>query len=82
MVEPVNNENEEELSLLSPNNKGDGSWQLNFDGYQLSPERKEKRPPRGIHDCYGVLGILKKILIFSVVISVIKVTINCHACFA
>jgi hypothetical protein len=57
MVEPVNNENEEELSLLSPNNKGDGSWQLNFDGYQLSPERKEKKPPRGIHDCYGVLGI-------------------------
>eukprot|EP00258_Populus_trichocarpa_P007421 XP_002312066.2 metal tolerance protein 11 isoform X1 [Populus trichocarpa] len=56
MVEPVNNENEEELSLLSPNNKGDGSWQLNFDGYQLSPERKEKKPPRGIHDCYGVLG--------------------------
>ncbi|KAI5578699.1 hypothetical protein BDE02_08G044500 [Populus trichocarpa] len=56
MVEPVNNENEEELSLLSPNNKGDGSWQLNFDGYQLSHERKEKKPPRGIHDCYGVLG--------------------------
>ncbi|XP_011021606.1 PREDICTED: metal tolerance protein 11 [Populus euphratica] len=56
MVEPVNNENEEELSLLSPNNKGDVSWQLNFDGYQLSPERKEKKPHRGIHDCYGVLG--------------------------
>ncbi|KAG6765306.1 hypothetical protein POTOM_029336 [Populus tomentosa] len=57
MVEPVNNENEEELSLLSPNDKGDGSWQLNFDGYQLSPERKEKKPPPGIHDCYGVLGV-------------------------
>ncbi|KAJ6909510.1 metal tolerance protein 11 isoform X2 [Populus alba x Populus x berolinensis] len=56
MVEPVNNENEEELSLLSPNDKGDGSWQLNFDGYQLSSERKEKKPPPGIHDCYGVLG--------------------------
>ncbi|KAJ6987033.1 metal tolerance protein 11 isoform X2 [Populus alba] len=56
MVEPVNNENEEELSLLSPNDKGDGSWQLNFDGYQLSPERKEKKRPPGIHDCYGVLG--------------------------
>jgi len=64
MVEPVNNENEEELSLLSPNNKGDGSWQLNFDGYRLSPERKEKKPPRGIHDCYGVLGIKKKYLFF------------------
>ncbi|XP_034918958.1 metal tolerance protein 11 isoform X1 [Populus alba] len=57
MVEPVNNENEEELSLLSPNDKGDGSWQLNFDGYQLSPERKEKKRPPGIHDCYGVLGV-------------------------
>ncbi|KAF9674794.1 hypothetical protein SADUNF_Sadunf10G0164000 [Salix dunnii] len=56
MVEPVNNENEEELSLLSPNRNGDESWRLNFDCYQLSPEHKEKKPPRGIHDCYGVLG--------------------------
>ncbi|KAJ6717814.1 METAL TOLERANCE PROTEIN 11 [Salix purpurea] len=56
MVEPVNNENEEELSLLSPNRNGDGSWRLNFDCYQLSPEHIEKKPPRGIHDCYGVLG--------------------------
>ncbi|KAJ6432727.1 hypothetical protein OIU84_019884 [Salix udensis] len=57
MVEPVNNENEEELSLLSPNRNGDGSWRLNFDCYQLSPEHKEKKPPRGIHDCYGVLAL-------------------------
>uniref|UniRef100_A0A6M2F130 Uncharacterized protein n=1 Tax=Populus davidiana TaxID=266767 RepID=A0A6M2F130_9ROSI len=56
MLEPVNNENEEELSLLSPNINGDGSWRLNFNCYQLSPEHKEKKPPRGIHDCYGVLG--------------------------
>ncbi|KAH8497159.1 hypothetical protein Peur_054299 [Populus x canadensis] len=56
MLEPVNNENEEELSLLSPNRNGDGSWRLNFNCYQLSPEHKEKKPPRGIHDCYGVLG--------------------------
>ncbi|KAG5237646.1 hypothetical protein OIU76_012415 [Salix suchowensis] len=56
MVEPVNNENEEELSLLSPNRNGDGSWRLNFDCYQFSPEHIEKKPPRGIHDCYGVLG--------------------------
>lgn len=55
-MEPVNNENEEELSLLSPNRNGDGSWRLNFDCYQLSPEHIEKKPPRGIHDCYGVLG--------------------------
>lgn len=52
----MNNENEEELSLLSPNRNGDGSWRLNFDCYQLSPEHIEKKPPRGIHDCYGVLG--------------------------
>ncbi|KAH8479776.1 hypothetical protein H0E87_016806 [Populus deltoides] len=56
MLEPVNNENEEELSLLSPNRNGDGSWRLNFNCYQLSPEHREKKPPRGIHDCYGVLG--------------------------
>ncbi|KAJ6892276.1 hypothetical protein NC651_025470 [Populus alba x Populus x berolinensis] len=56
MLEPVNNENEEELSLLSPNRNGDGSWRLNFNCYQLSSEHKEKKPPRGIHDCYGVLG--------------------------
>lgn len=34
---------------------GDRSWRLNFDGYQLSPEHKEK-PPRKLHDCLGVLG--------------------------
>jgi cation diffusion facilitator family transporter len=28
---------------------------LNFDGFQLSEEHKEK-PPRGLHDCLGVLG--------------------------
>ncbi|XP_034928771.1 metal tolerance protein 11 [Populus alba] len=56
MLEAVNNENEEELTLLSPNRNGDGSWRLNLNCYQLSPEHKEKKPPRGIHDCYGVLG--------------------------
>ncbi|KAJ0887587.1 putative cation efflux protein [Helianthus annuus] len=33
---------------------GDVSWRLNFDGFQLSSEHKEK-PPRGLHDCLGVL---------------------------
>ncbi|KAF2321287.1 hypothetical protein P3X46_025476 [Hevea brasiliensis] len=56
MVEPVNHENDEELSLLPLNSSCDGSWRLNFDGYQLSAEQKEKKPPRGLHDCYGVLG--------------------------
>ncbi|KAL2925584.1 Metal tolerance protein 5 [Bienertia sinuspersici] len=34
---------------------GDRSWRLNFDGYQLSPEHKDK-PPRKLHDCLGVSG--------------------------
>lgn len=34
---------------------GDRSWRLNFEGYQFSPQHKEK-PPRKIHDCLGVLG--------------------------
>ena len=48
---------EEELSLLRRPNNGDRSWQLNFEGFQLAAERKDKKPPRGLHDCYGVLGI-------------------------
>lgn len=34
---------------------GDRSWRLNFEGFQVSPEHKEK-PPRKLHDCLGVLG--------------------------
>ncbi|KAJ8438447.1 hypothetical protein Cgig2_027127 [Carnegiea gigantea] len=34
---------------------GDRSWRLNFEGYQFSPQHKEKTP-RKIHDCLGVLG--------------------------
>ncbi|KAK2637539.1 hypothetical protein Ddye_032331 [Dipteronia dyeriana] len=56
MVEPVMRENEEELSLLPLHNNGDRSWRLNFDGFQLSPEHTEKKLPRGLHDCLGVLG--------------------------
>lgn len=54
----------EEESLLTDVNIGggggggnggcDGSWRLNFDGFQLSSEHKEK-PPRGLHDCLGAL---------------------------
>lgn len=47
---------EEELSLLQQPSNGDRSWRLNFESIQLSSEHKEKKPPRGIHDCYGVLG--------------------------
>ncbi|KAL5167586.1 Metal tolerance protein 5 [Glycine soja] len=58
MVEPVELRCEEQLSLLSDSSNGDRSWRLNFDGFQLSSEHAEKqvKPPRGLHDCYGVLG--------------------------
>ncbi|XP_058204726.1 metal tolerance protein 11 [Rhododendron vialii] len=45
----------EEQLLLPEAGSGDQSWRLNFDGFQLSEEHKEK-PPRGLHDCLGVLG--------------------------
>ncbi|XP_009631513.1 metal tolerance protein 11 isoform X1 [Nicotiana tomentosiformis] len=45
---------EEELLLLETNN-ADRSWRLNFDELRLSSETKEK-PPRGLHDCLGVLS--------------------------
>ncbi|XP_022139063.1 metal tolerance protein 11 isoform X1 [Momordica charantia] len=57
MVQPVVSlEKDEESSLLLQSTAGDLSWRLNFDGFQLSPEHKEKKPPRGLHDCYGVLS--------------------------
>ncbi|KAJ4848157.1 Metal tolerance protein 11 [Turnera subulata] len=60
MAETATNGHEEELSLLSLNNtntaNSDSSWRLNFDGYQLSPEHTEKKQPRPLHDCLGVLG--------------------------
>ncbi|OMP02640.1 Cation efflux protein [Corchorus olitorius] len=56
MVETVARECDEELSLLPLHGNGDGSWRLNFDGFQLSPEHKDKKPPRSLHDCLGVLG--------------------------
>ncbi|XP_027111091.1 metal tolerance protein 11 isoform X1 [Coffea arabica] len=59
MVEPVKLDGDhggsEEQLLLQENGNVDSSWRLNFDGFQLSAEQKEK-PPRGRHDCLGVLG--------------------------
>ncbi|CAL5365791.1 unnamed protein product [Camellia sinensis] len=57
-MEPValdgdRNSSEEQL-LLRESSNGDQSWRLNFNGFQLS-EHKEKPPPRGFHDCLGVL---------------------------
>ncbi|BFG22587.1 hypothetical protein CerSpe_088610 [Prunus speciosa] len=56
MVEPVTPDYDEERSLLQGSSNVDRSWRLNFDGFQVSSEHKEKRPPRGLHDCLGVLG--------------------------
>ncbi|CAK9315174.1 unnamed protein product [Citrullus colocynthis] len=57
MVQPVvSTENDEESSLLLDSTAGDVSWRLNFDGFQLSPEHKEKKPSRPLHDCLGVLS--------------------------
>ncbi|KAJ7975871.1 Metal tolerance protein [Quillaja saponaria] len=55
MVEPVTFENDEERLLLAQTNNGDQSWRLNFEAFQLSSEHKEKKSPRGLHDCLGVL---------------------------
>ncbi|KAJ1443121.1 metal tolerance protein 11 isoform X1 [Sesbania bispinosa] len=57
MVETLELQSDEQRSLLSDSNNGDRSWRLNFQGFQLSSEHAEKKvkPPRGIHDCYGVL---------------------------
>ncbi|KAF8402833.1 hypothetical protein HHK36_010924 [Tetracentron sinense] len=40
--------------LLPESGKDERPWRLNFNGVQFS-EHKEK-PPRGLHDCLGVLG--------------------------
>ncbi|XP_059317648.1 metal tolerance protein 11 isoform X1 [Lycium ferocissimum] len=47
-------DDEEQLLLLERKN-ADVSWRLNFDELRLSSENKEK-PPRGLHDCLGVLS--------------------------
>lgn len=59
MVEPLtfecdHGDTEEQLLILETGN-ADRSWRLNFDGFELSSEHKEK-PPRGLQDCLGVLG--------------------------
>ncbi|GLT88967.1 hypothetical protein SLE2022_069730 [Rubroshorea leprosula] len=46
----------EEFSQSPHQCNGDLSWRLNFNGFQLSPEHTEEKPPRGLHDCLGVLG--------------------------
>ncbi|KAK4353690.1 hypothetical protein RND71_025884 [Anisodus tanguticus] len=46
---------DEEKFLLLETNNVERSWRLNFDELRLSSENKEK-PPRGLHDCLGVLS--------------------------
>lgn len=47
-------EETERLLLEVGGSAGEGSWRLNFDGFQRA-EHKEKQPRR-LHDCLGVLG--------------------------
>ncbi|MCD9644365.1 Metal tolerance protein 11 [Datura stramonium] len=46
---------EQQLLLQLETKNVDRSWKLNFDELRLSSENKEK-PPRGLHDCLGVLS--------------------------
>eukprot|EP00268_Persea_americana_P032333 TRINITY_DN3176_c0_g1_i1.p1 TRINITY_DN3176_c0_g1~~TRINITY_DN3176_c0_g1_i1.p1 ORF type:complete len:394 (+),score=69.09 TRINITY_DN3176_c0_g1_i1:204-1385(+) len=55
MLDPVSAIDSDDMELLLPESgAAERSWRLNFDGFQRS-EPKEK-PPRGLHDCLGVLG--------------------------
>lgn len=56
MLDPVSAIDSDDMELLLPESgAAERSWRLNFDGFQRS-EPKEK-PPRGLHDCLGVLGL-------------------------
>lgn len=54
----------EELLLRAVEEGGEGSglcagghqWRLNFDGFRR-PEAHQEKPPRGLQDCLGVLGL-------------------------
>ncbi|KAG6535209.1 metal tolerance protein 5-like [Zingiber officinale] len=50
----VANDEGTELLLVESGDR-ERSWRLNFDGFRPS-EPREKPPPRGLHDCLGVLG--------------------------
>ena len=63
MAELLAPESDEESSLLAQPGSNDQSWRLNFDGFQVSSEHKEKKPPRGLHDCLGVSGNFTVLLV-------------------
>ncbi|XP_042463971.1 metal tolerance protein 5-like isoform X3 [Zingiber officinale] len=50
----VANDEGTELLLVESGDR-ERSWRLNFNGFRPS-EPREKPPPRGLHDCLGVLG--------------------------
>ncbi|KAJ0983958.1 hypothetical protein J5N97_002314 [Dioscorea zingiberensis] len=56
MAEPERGGEELEGSelLLLGSGERERSWRLNFDGFRRSEHRE--KPPRGFHDCLGVLG--------------------------
>lgn len=54
MAEPTNDGEGQEL-LLAECGERERNWRLNFDG--LRPSDVQEKPPRGLHDCLGVLGL-------------------------
>ncbi|KAK4743111.1 hypothetical protein SAY87_001112 [Trapa incisa] len=57
MAEAAIGDRDEEMQLLSLTGIAEPSWRLNFDGFHLSAEHRQKKPPGGVHDCcLGVLG--------------------------
>ncbi|XP_078179792.1 cation efflux family protein isoform X1 [Carex rostrata] len=53
MAEPTNDGEEQEL-LLVESGERELNWRLNFD--RLRPSDVQEKPPRGLHDCLGVLA--------------------------
>lgn len=60
-------EETERLLLEVGGGAGEGSWRLNFDGFQRA-EHKEKQPRR-LHDCLGVLGTCLSVFSCCVLLS-------------
>jgi hypothetical protein len=54
MAEPTNDGEGQEL-LLAECGERERNWRLNFD--RLRPSDVQEKPPRGLHDCLGVLGL-------------------------
>uniref|UniRef100_A0ACD5U2G8 Uncharacterized protein n=1 Tax=Avena sativa TaxID=4498 RepID=A0ACD5U2G8_AVESA len=53
----------EELFLIGPVEEGGGGlcvgerpWRINFDAFRRQEAEQQQKPPRGLHDCLGVLA--------------------------